>query len=129
MSKRDYYEVLGVERGASDSDLKSAYRKLAMKFHPDKNPGDSDSEHRFKEVSEAYEILKDAARQKADAVVVAHLGVLRAAYTLATGWDMATPMPAGLDVSKILLLSLDGDGKPMIETLNVGFSARTSRPS
>jgi probable phosphoglycerate mutase len=75
------------------------------------------------------EFLKDAARQKADAVVVAHLGVLRAAYTLATGWDMATPMPAGLDVSKILLLSLDVGGRPKIETLNVEFNARTSRPS
>ena len=51
--------------------------------------------------------LKDVAREDGDAIAVAHLGVLRAAYTLATGWDMATPMPADLDVSKILLLSLD----------------------
>jgi len=65
MSKRDYYEVLGVERAASDSDLKSAYRKLAMKFHPDKNPGDADAEHRFKEISEAYEILKDGDKRAA----------------------------------------------------------------
>jgi probable phosphoglycerate mutase len=65
--------------------------------------------------------LKDAARAPGDAVVVAHLGVLRAAYTLATGWDMATPMPADLDVSKILLLSLDAEGKPKIETLNLDF--------
>jgi molecular chaperone DnaJ len=65
MSKRDYYEVLGVERGASDSDVKSAYRKLAMKFHPDRNPGDEDAEHRFKELSEAYEVLKDGDRRAA----------------------------------------------------------------
>jgi len=65
MSKRDYYEILGVERAASDSDLKSAYRKLAMKFHPDKNPGDADAEHRFKEISEAYEILKDGDKRAA----------------------------------------------------------------
>jgi broad specificity phosphatase PhoE len=70
--------------------------------------------------------LKDAARDDGDAVAVAHLGVLRAAYTLATGWDMATPMPAELDVSKILLLSLDARGAPRIERLNLEFSARTA---
>ena len=65
--------------------------------------------------------LKDVALEDSDAVAVTHLGVLRAAYTLATGWDMATPMPAELDISKILLLSLDADGKPTIETLNLEF--------
>jgi probable phosphoglycerate mutase len=66
--------------------------------------------------------LTDAARHDGDAVAVAHLGVLRAAYTLATGWNMATPMPADLDVSKILLLSLDAKGAPKIETLNLDFA-------
>ncbi|HEY0267570.1 MAG TPA: histidine phosphatase family protein, partial [Rhizomicrobium sp.] len=66
--------------------------------------------------------LKDAAREDGDAVAVAHLGVLRAAYTLATGWDMATPMPAGLDVSKILLLELSEDGVPRLVALNVDFA-------
>ncbi len=65
MSKRDYYEVLGVERSVSDSDLKSAYRKLAMRFHPDRNPGDIEAEHRFKELNEAYEILKDGDKRAA----------------------------------------------------------------
>jgi molecular chaperone DnaJ len=65
MAKRCYYEVLGVERVATDTDLKSAYRKLAMKLHPDKNPGDTDCEIRFKEVAEAYEVLKDGDKRAA----------------------------------------------------------------
>jgi len=59
MAKRDFYEVLGVQKNASDEDIKRAYRKLAMKYHPDKNPGDKDAEDHFKEATEAYEILKD----------------------------------------------------------------------
>jgi len=65
--------------------------------------------------------LKDIASGEGDAVAVAHLGVLRAAYTLATGWAMDAPMPADLDVSKILVLSLDAAGTPKIETLNLEF--------
>ena len=65
MAKRDYYEVLGLERGASEQELKSAYRKLAKKFHPDANPGDADAEKNFKEVSEAYEALKDPQKRAA----------------------------------------------------------------
>lgn len=65
MSKRDYYDVLGVQRGAGDSDLKAAYRKLAMKHHPDRNPGDKHCEQRFKEINEAYEVLKDADKRAA----------------------------------------------------------------
>jgi broad specificity phosphatase PhoE len=65
--------------------------------------------------------LKDVALEGGDAVAVAHLGVLRAAYTLATGWNMATPMPADLDVSRILLLELDQTGVPKIETLNLDY--------
>lgn len=59
MSKRDYYEVLGVERTAAEVQIKSAYRKLALKFHPDRNPGDSSAEERFKEAAEAYAVLAD----------------------------------------------------------------------
>lgn len=59
-NKRDYYQVLGVDKSASADDIKKAYRKLAMKYHPDRNPGDKSAEEKFKEVGEAYEVLSDA---------------------------------------------------------------------
>src|SRR5215210_4967094 len=59
MAKRDYYEVLGVTKSASAEDIKKAYRKVAMQFHPDRNPGDKTAEEKFKEAAEAYEILSD----------------------------------------------------------------------
>ncbi len=65
MAKRCYYEVLEVERAAADGELKSAFRKLAMKWHPDRNPGDKSSEARFKEINEAYEVLKDPDKRAA----------------------------------------------------------------
>jgi molecular chaperone DnaJ len=65
MSKRDYYEVLGLARGASEQDIKSAFRRLAKKYHPDANQGDPDSERQFKEVNEAYEVLKDPQKRAA----------------------------------------------------------------
>ncbi|MBM3510207.1 MAG: molecular chaperone DnaJ [Alphaproteobacteria bacterium] len=65
MAKRDYYEVLGVERKASLDDIKRSFRKLAMKYHPDKNPGDTAAEHQFKEINEAYDVLKDEEKRAA----------------------------------------------------------------
>jgi len=64
MTKRDYYEILGVSRSASDDEIKKAYRKLAIKYHPDKNPGDKSAEESFKEATEAYEVLKDQQKRQ-----------------------------------------------------------------
>ena len=63
MSKRDYYEVLGVQKGASDDEIKKAFRKLAVKYHPDKNPGDKEAEAKFKEANEAYSVLSDKTKR------------------------------------------------------------------
>ena len=65
MSKRDYYEVLGVTRSCTEVELKAAFRKLAMQHHPDRNPGDDDCEHKFKELNEAYDVLKDGDKRAA----------------------------------------------------------------
>ena len=65
MSKRDYYEVLGVSRTCTEAELKAAFRKLAMQHHPDRNPGDAECEHKFKELNEAYDVLKDGDKRAA----------------------------------------------------------------
>ncbi|MEY2907826.1 MAG: molecular chaperone DnaJ [Pseudomonadota bacterium] len=65
MSKRDYYEVLGVDRGASDQDVKKAYRRIAMKYHPDRNPDDADADSKFKEATEAYDVLMNKEKRAA----------------------------------------------------------------
>lgn len=91
VTKRDYYEVLGVERTVSEQDLKGAYRKLAMQYHPDRNPGDHTAEEKFKEAAEAYSVLSDAQKRAAyDAY--GHQGVSGAG-----GFD-----PSAMDLSDIL---------------------------
>ena len=64
MKYKDYYKILGVERGASDEDIKKAYRKLARKYHPDANPDDKNAEARFKEISQAHDVLGDPEKRK-----------------------------------------------------------------
>ena len=63
MAKRDYYEILGIDRKADEGEIKKAYRKLALKYHPDKNPDDAAAEEKFKEAAEAYEVLSDSAKR------------------------------------------------------------------
>lgn len=74
MTKRDYYEILGVEKNAPEADIKKAYRKMAMKYHPDRNKGDADAEKKFKEAAEAYEVLKDP-QKRAQYDQFGHAGV------------------------------------------------------
>ena len=64
MAKRDYYEVLGVGKEASAEEIKKAYRKMAIKYHPDKNPGDKEAEEKFKEAAEAYDVLSNADKKQ-----------------------------------------------------------------
>ena len=63
MAQRDYYEVLGVDRSAGEDEIKKAYRKLAMRYHPDHNSGDAEAEQKFKEAAEAYDVLRDAEKR------------------------------------------------------------------
>lgn len=87
MAKRDYYEVLGVSKNATDAELKKAYRKLALKYHPDKNPGDKVAEEKFKEAAEAYEVLSDP-QKRAQYDRFGHAGMSGAGGFSAGGMSM-----------------------------------------
>ena len=92
MSKRDYYEVLGVKKDASDDEIKKAFRKLAIKYHPDKNPGNKEAEEKFKEANEAYSVLSDKTkRQRYDQF--GHAGV----GSSAAGGAVGNPFAGGFD--------------------------------
>ena len=95
VSKADYYEVLGVSREASDQELKSAYRKQALKYHPDRNPGDHAAEEKFKQASEAYQVLSDADKRAAyDRYGHAGLGGQG-------GFGGGSPFAGGVDIGDI----------------------------
>ena len=98
---------------AAHGDDAFARAGLAAAFRP----GGGESTQELNDRVAAF--LRDVAREDGDAIAVAHLGVLRSAYTLATGWDMGAPMPPDLDVSKALVLKLDGAGQPALHGLNV----------
>ena len=72
MAKDDFYDTLGVDRGADHGEIKKAYRKLAMKYHPDRNPGDGAAEQSFKDVNEAYEVLKDGEKRASKGSALPH---------------------------------------------------------
>ena len=109
MAKRDYYEVLGVDKTASQSEIKSSYRKLALKYHPDKNKDDKAAEEKFKEASEAYEVLSDdEKRKKYDQF--GHAG-LEGAFG-ASGFDFSRDFTHANDFSDIF-----GDIGGIFETL------------
>ena len=95
MSKADYYEILGVSRDASDTELKSAYRKQALKYHPDRNPGDHAAEEKFKQASEAYQVLSDADK-RAGYDRYGHAGVGGAG-----GGFSGSPFTSGVDIGDI----------------------------
>src|SRR5690242_15565907 len=110
VSKADYSVVLGVGRDASDQELKSAYRKQAMKFHPDRNPGDHAAEEKFKQASEAYQVLSDADKRAAyDRYGHAGLG---------GGGFGGGPFAGGVDIGDIFgdlfgeMFSMGGRGRP-----------------
>jgi len=110
VSKADYYEVLGVARDVSDQELKSAYRKLAMQHHPDRNPGDHAAEERFKQASEAYQVLSDADKRAAYDRY-GHAGVSGA------GQGFGGPFAGGVDIGDLFgdlfgeMFSVGGGGQ------------------
>src|SRR5580658_8917073 len=114
VSKADFYDVLGVSRDVSDQELKSAYRRMALKFHPDRNPGDDVAEEKFKQASEAYQVLSDADKRAAyDRYGHAGLGGQGSGFG-------SGPFAGGVDIGDIF-------GDLFGEMFNAGGSQRGSR--
>jgi len=133
MEYKDYYKVLGVERDAAAKDIKRAYRKLAVKYHPDKNPGDQKAEDQFKEINEAYEVLGDPTkRARYD-----QLGSSYQAWERMGGrqggfdWSQWTNAPGGTYVDMGDLGELFGSGgfSDFFRTIFGGMAAQSARPS
>jgi len=125
MTKRDYYEILGVDRGAGDDEIKSAYRKLALKYHPDRNPDDQSAEEKFKEATEAYEVLKDPQkRQRYDQFGHAGLGQGGAGFSGFGGFDLG-------DALRAFMRDFGGGGGSIFDDLfgmgDMGRSRRGNR--
>jgi len=115
MAKKDYYEILGLEKSASEDDIKKAYRKLAVQYHPDKNPGDKNAEEKFRQATEAYEILKDPdKRSKYD-----QFG--HAAFDGAAGGGFGGFSTAGFDLSDALRAFMGDFGSDSIFNDIFGF--------
>ena len=119
MAKRDYYEVLGVEKNASADEIKKAYRKKAIQFHPDKNPGDKQAEENFKEAAEAYDVLSDPQkRQRYDQFGHAGVGCYSdSAHIKAISDGLRRELEAiaaakGIDLSKAAAASTHGSTVP-----------------
>ena len=118
--KRDYYEVLGIEKGCGDGDIKKAYRKMAMKYHPDKNPGNKQAEEKFKEAAEAYSILSDSQkRAQYDQFGHAATGNAQGGFGGAGGFSGF----ADFDLSDALRTFMDGFGTSSFEDFFGGSSS------
>ena len=126
MSKQDYYEILGVSKGASDDEIKKAYRKLAVKYHPDKNPGDKEAEAKFKEINEAHDVLSDK-QKRARYDQFGHAGVGGAGGN-PFGGGAGNPFGGGFDFNgQTFNFDFGGGGLDDILGSLFGFGAGASR--
>jgi molecular chaperone DnaJ len=121
MAKRDYYEVLGVSKTASENEIKTAYRKLAIKYHPDKNPGDKEAEEKFREATEAYEILKDQ-KKRAQYDQFGH-----AAFDTSSGFGQGFSGFGGFDISDALRAFMNDFGGDSFFSDLFGFGGGRGR--